>query len=67
MCQCQDDMEETGRIETAESITVLARGDGKFRVRIQCPHGDMWETVLLPGDPLTHSFGFVLSEIYAAA
>jgi hypothetical protein len=69
MCQCQDSMEETGRLgETAiQSITTIASSGGSLRVRVTCIHEDSWEALLFPGDPLYRFLAEVKREMYIAA
>jgi len=67
MCCCQDTMEETGRIKTVESITTIGSKGGFTRARVACIHGDSWEALLIPGDPLYRYLAHVRLKMYSAA
>jgi hypothetical protein len=74
MCQCQENLEETGRLEIVESITAIAASNpltaannGRLRVTITCIHGESWDVLLLSGDPLWRLLAQMRSEMYTAA
>ena len=67
-CQCQEMMEETGRLDGgAASITTAGSHGGHTRALITCIHGDSWEAVLLPGDPLFCLVASLRLEMYTDA